>query len=189
MERKPKVTQQAVDAACEQLQQAGKNATVNAVIAITGGSFSTVGAMVKAWRAEQQKKAEPAIDMPQSITNAMYQATAVVWEAAASLAHERIERVRTEAQEAIAQSRSELSEYMDAIASLEEQLVKNRQSLALAEKRLAVATSEITQLNTHKTALETRLADRDSALQQLREDYSKLQAELVAIAKIGKDKH
>ncbi|GJM05899.1 MAG: hypothetical protein DHS20C09_18950 [marine bacterium B5-7] len=189
MERKPKVTQKAVDAACEELQQAGKNVAVNAVIAITGGSFSTVGAMVKAWRAEQQKKTAPAIDMPESITNAMHQATTVVWDAAASLASERIERERTEAQDALEKSRSELSEYMDAIASLEEQLEKNKQSLASAEKRLSLTASEIAQLNTHKTALETRLADRDSELKQLREDYKKLHAELVAIAKTGKDKH
>ncbi|MCW5597560.1 MAG: DNA-binding protein [Nitrosomonas sp.] len=189
MERKPKVTQQAVDAACEELHQAGKNASVNAVIAITGGSFSTVGAMVKTWRAEQEKKAAPAIDMPESITNAMYQATAVVWEAAASLANERIERVRTEAQDALEKSRLESSEYMDAIANLEEQLEKNQKSLASAEKRLSMTASEIAQLNTHKTALETRLADRDSELKQLREDYKKLQAELIAIAKTGKDKH
>ena len=49
--------------------------------------------------------------------------------------------------------------------------------------------SEIAQLNTHKVSLETRLADRDSELKQLREDYKKLQADLVAIAKTGKDKH
>ncbi|MCP5244240.1 MAG: DNA-binding protein [Burkholderiales bacterium] len=189
MERKPKVTQQAVDAACEELQQAGKNASVNAVIAIAGGSFSTVGPMVKAWRAEQQKKAAPAIEMPESITNAMYQATAVVWEAAASLANERIERARTEAQDALAQSRSELSEYMGAIASLEQQLDKTQKSLTSAEKRLSMTASEIAQLNTHKVSLETRLADRDSELKQLREDYKKLQADLVAIAKTGKDKH
>ena len=189
MERKPKVTQQAVDAACEELQQAGKNASVNAVIAIAGGSFSTVGPMVKAWRAEQQKKASPAIEMPESITNAMYQATAVVWEAAASLANERIERARTEAQDALAQSRSELSEYMGAIASLEQQLDKTQKSLTSAEKRLSMTASEIAQLNTHKVSLETRLADRDSELKQLREDYKKLQADLVAIAKTGKDKH
>ncbi|WP_221901620.1 DNA-binding protein [Bathymodiolus platifrons methanotrophic gill symbiont] len=53
MERKSKVTQAAVNAACDQLQADNKNVTVNAVISITGGSFSTVGSMVKAWKEEQ----------------------------------------------------------------------------------------------------------------------------------------
>jgi hypothetical protein len=42
MERKSKVTQSTVNAACEQLQADSKNVTVNAIISITGGSFSTV---------------------------------------------------------------------------------------------------------------------------------------------------
>ena len=41
MERKSKVTQSAVNAACEQLQADNKNVTVNAVISITHWSFST----------------------------------------------------------------------------------------------------------------------------------------------------
>ena len=71
MERKAKVTQAAVDTACDELLAAGKNVTVNAVIGVTGGSFSTVGAMVKAWKAEQVASATPVIEMPEAITKAM----------------------------------------------------------------------------------------------------------------------
>ena len=60
MERKSKVTQAAVNAACDQLQADSKNVTVNAVISITGGSFSTVGDMVKLWREEQAAHSAPA---------------------------------------------------------------------------------------------------------------------------------
>jgi hypothetical protein len=45
MERKSKVTQSAVNAACEQLQADSKNVTVNAVISITGGSFGSVASL------------------------------------------------------------------------------------------------------------------------------------------------
>ena len=45
MERKAKVTQDAVTDACDELMESGKNVTVNAIIAMTGGSFSTVGEM------------------------------------------------------------------------------------------------------------------------------------------------
>ncbi|WP_221900818.1 DNA-binding protein [Bathymodiolus platifrons methanotrophic gill symbiont] len=56
MERKSKVTQAAVNATCNHLQDENKNVTVNAVIGVIGvigGSFSTVGDMVKLWRDEQ----------------------------------------------------------------------------------------------------------------------------------------
>ncbi len=42
MERKAKVTQDAVNATCDDLMKSGKNVTVNAIIAMTGGSFSTI---------------------------------------------------------------------------------------------------------------------------------------------------
>ena len=45
MERKAKVTQDAVTDACDELMESGKNVPVNAITAMTGGSFSTVGAM------------------------------------------------------------------------------------------------------------------------------------------------
>jgi hypothetical protein len=74
MERKSKVTQSAVNAACEQLQAYSKNVTVNVVISITGGSFSTVGDMVKLWREEQAVHSAPLLQMPESVTSAMHKA-------------------------------------------------------------------------------------------------------------------
>jgi hypothetical protein len=53
MERKSKVTQAMVNTACEQLQAYSKNVTVNVVISITGGSFSTVWTIVKTWKEDQ----------------------------------------------------------------------------------------------------------------------------------------
>lgn len=67
MERKAKVTQDAVTDACDELMESGKNVTVNAITAMTGGSFSTVGAMVKNWKAEQALKTAPAIEMPERL--------------------------------------------------------------------------------------------------------------------------
>jgi Mrp family chromosome partitioning ATPase len=72
MERKSKVTQSTVNAACEQLQADSKNVTVNAIISITGGSFSTVGDMVKLWREEQAAHSAPLLQMPDSVTNIVY---------------------------------------------------------------------------------------------------------------------
>ncbi|MBP6059049.1 MAG: DNA-binding protein, partial [Nitrosomonas sp.] len=47
---KAKVTQDAVTDACDELMESGKNVTVNAITAMTGGSFSTVGAMITGFK-------------------------------------------------------------------------------------------------------------------------------------------
>jgi len=43
--------------------------------------------------------------------------------------------------------------------------------------------TQISELATQKTALETRLSDRDNELDRMRADYKKLQTELITIAK------
>ena len=76
MERKGKVIQSAVNAACEELEAAGKAVTVSAVIEVTGGSFSTVGPMVKVWREEQAAQASAVLEMPDAVALAMQKAAA-----------------------------------------------------------------------------------------------------------------
>jgi hypothetical protein len=50
-----------------------------AIISITGGSFSTVGDMVKLWREEQAAHSAPLLQMPDSVTNAMHKAAFDIW--------------------------------------------------------------------------------------------------------------
>ncbi len=183
MERKPKVTTEAVASACAQLSKEGKNVTVNAVINITGGSFSTVGAMVKAWREEQREKAMPAFDMPDSITAAMREATTTIWSAASALAAENIETIQKQAQETTDKAASELSEYASEVTRLEHELSTSQGVVDDREKALAESRGQVSELTTKVAGLEARLDDRDTELKHLRSEYEKLQAELVAIAK------
>ena len=183
MERKGKVTQAAVNAACDELMQAGKNVTVNAVINITGGSFSTVGTMVKAWKEEQAAQVAPVIEMPETVTQAMQKATTEIWGAASTLAGETVERVRKEAGEAIAKAKEELAEYTGEVSRLENELEQAHKQAAEKEKALSEALAQASDLKTQNAALETRLSDRDSELERLRADYEKLQTELIEIAK------
>lgn len=183
MERKAKVTQNAVNAACDELVASGKNITVNAVISITGGSFSTVGVMVKNWKAEQAANTASVMEMPEVITTAMQKATSTIWEAASELAGNEISRVHKETTEAMDKARAELSEYTGEIARLEKELEHSLKTAAVTEKHLSVATAQVSELTVQKTALETRLSDHDNELKRLRKDYEKLKNELVKIAK------
>lgn len=183
MERKGKVTQSAVNAACEKLQAAGQAVTVNAVIDNTGGSFSTVGPMVKAWREEQAAQASAVLEMPEAVVLSMQKAAADIWDAASGLAGELVERTRQETGEAIAKAKVELAEYTGEVSRLENELEQARQQADEQEKRLAEVQAHATELKTQNAALESRLNDRDKELDRLRADYAALQAELVAIAK------
>lgn len=183
MERKAKVTQDAVNNACDELMESGKNVTVNAIIAMAGGSFSTVGAMVKNWKAEQAIKTASAIEMPEVVKTAMQKAVAVIWGAASSLADDEIDRIRKEADESMDKAKNELSEYVGEMTRLEKELEQSQNINAETGKRLSTVMTQISELTTQKTALETRLSDRDNELERMRADYKKLQAELITIAK------
>jgi len=183
MERKSKVTQSAVNAACEQLQADKKNVTVNAVIGICGGSFSTVGAMVKAWKEEQAAQVAPLLQMPDSVMNAMHKAAMDVWGAASSLAGETVERIQSEAGEAITKAKAELFEYTGEVTRLERELEQAHIKGEELQKALDAQQQKVVKITAEASAMETRLSERDSQLSSLKDDYAKLQAELVEIAK------
>ncbi|VAW42618.1 hypothetical protein MNBD_GAMMA01-1392 [hydrothermal vent metagenome] len=183
-ERKAKVTQEAVSVACLQLIEQKKNVTVNAVIAITGGSFSTVGAMVKEWKEEQAQQTAPVIQMPDTVTSAMQKATAEIWASASTLAGEEVEHIKNEAEEDISKAKTELSEYTGEVTRLESELKAINDKLTHSENRYAVTEKNIADLTTINTALETRLSDRDDELARLQTNYEKLQSELIEIAKM-----
>ncbi len=186
MSRKAAVNQEAVNQACEQLQGDNKAVTVNAIINLIGGSFSTVGEKVKLWKEEQAARSIPIIDMPETVTQAIQRAAVDIWGAASAVAGETVERIQSEAGEAITKAKAELSEYMGEVSRLENELEQSHTKAIDGEKLLSDTLAQVTSLNTVKTALETRLSDRDSELERLRGDFEKLQSELIEIAKANK---
>ena len=183
MERKSKVTQAAVNKACEQLQTDSKNVTVNAVIGISGGSFSTVGDMVKLWKEEQAAHSAPLLQMPESVTAAMHKAAFDVWAVASGLAGETVERIQKEAGEAITKAKAELAEYVGEVSRLELELEQAKLQNDDLEKACDVERQKALEIKTETAAMQTRLSERDNQLSSLKSDYSALQAELVEIAK------
>jgi len=183
MERKARVTQEIINGACQELLESGKNITVNAVINAVGGSFSTVGVMVKLWKEELATQATPIITMPDIVSKAMQRATTDIWAAASSLTSQTIERIQKEAEEAISQAKNELSEYSGEVSRLEEKFEEVNKQLTLSEEKLTENITKTAEITAQNTALETRLTDRDKELKRLQVSYDKLQTELVTIAK------
>ncbi|EEM6321199.1 hypothetical protein C9H16_06610 [Salmonella enterica] len=82
--------------ACNKLYAEGKNVTLDAVRAITGGSFSTISPLVKEWKAEQSgvnASLESGIarsDVPEKLTELL----GTLWAAALATASQKMETER-----------------------------------------------------------------------------------------------
>ncbi|EGE5593846.1 hypothetical protein A6C10_000937 [Salmonella enterica subsp. enterica serovar Adelaide] len=82
--------------ACNKLYAEGKNVTLDAVRAITGGSFSTISPLVKEWKAEQSgvnASLESGIartDVPEKLTELLN----TLWSAALTTASQKMEAER-----------------------------------------------------------------------------------------------
>lgn len=82
--------------ACNKLYAEGKNVTLDAVRAITGGSFSTISPLVKEWKAEQSgvnASLESGIartDVPEKLTELLN----TLWSAALATASQKMEAER-----------------------------------------------------------------------------------------------
>ncbi|GFO76164.1 hypothetical protein BPLS_P3793 [Bathymodiolus platifrons methanotrophic gill symbiont] len=183
MERKSKVTQSAANAACEQLQADSKNVTVNAVIGITGGSFSTVGDMVKIWREEQAAHTAPLLQLPESVNQAVSKAAFYIWAAASGLAGESVERIQKEAGDAITKAKAELSEYAGEVSRLEQELEQaNLKAIEQTKKANEMQETAVKTIS-ENAGYVAQLQEKDSQLYSLKADFAKLQGELVEIAK------
>jgi chromosome segregation ATPase len=142
--------------------------------------------MVKQWKEEQANQTTPLPELPDSVTAAMHKAVADLWTAASSITGETVERIQSETSEAIAEAKAELQEYTGEVMRLEKALEQAQKANTEKQEELEDALRNVSHLTTEKTALEARLSDRDAEVDRLREDYEKLQKELVAIAKAKK---
>lgn len=82
--------------ACNELYVQGKNVTLDAVRAVTGGSFSTISPMVKEWKAEQSgvnaslESSVARTDVPAKLTELLN----TLWAAAMATASQKMEAER-----------------------------------------------------------------------------------------------
>ncbi|ECH6755915.1 hypothetical protein FP263_25605 [Salmonella enterica subsp. enterica] len=82
--------------ACNELYVQGKNVTLDAVRAITGGSFSTISPLVKEWKAEQSgvnaslESSVARTDVPEKLTELLN----TLWAAAMATASQKMEAER-----------------------------------------------------------------------------------------------
>lgn len=193
--RRQPVSEDQVFAACEKLSEADKPVSVNAVLEETGGSFTTVGPMVRKWKNEREKASSAIMTMPESVVDAMKKSVADIWQAASQMANEEVDRIKADANTRINQTIQENEEYESEVRRLETVLDEAQREVEKANTKVEVSEKLTSTLQTEKAALETRLADREEELSRQRDQVSRLedkldrlQAELVEIAKKSADK-
>jgi hypothetical protein len=158
------VTQEAVEAAAQQLVDAGEEPGIVAVQAkIGGGSFSTVKRYLDSWKAQRQvKPAMPAA--PDQVQQRAVEFARVVWQEAAAIADRQIAQARAEADDEIAQARAAELEAEQVVAQLE----------AEAEARVAELTTTRQERDAARAALEATQRAAQVAEMRLEEQAQRL---------------
>ena len=177
---KAKIDQDLVNATCNQINKAGDNITVSAIIQKIGGSYSTIGKMVKQWKDEKKKNESiNAIEMPDAVNTAMKRATFEIFQAVSSVAGEKVQQAKKEAVNIVAEAKAELKESMQEISRLETELEQASTEL----KALSTIRDQQLALQAENKILEARLEDRTRESKSLKDDNKKLQAELIGLVK------
>ena len=135
---KRKATHEAVSGAIQTLIEQGSEPTADRIVAISGGSKSTVIDSMKALTASRQT---PARALPERIEAAVREAVHSVWTQATELADKDINLVKSEAQEAVVK----IQEQVDSERKVVRQLNKNLEDKdkQLEELRFKVAKQSV----------------------------------------------
>ena len=174
MSRKEKVTQDLVNTTCNDMHEAEEKITVSAVIKKIGGSFSTVGEMVKNWKTEQEKtKNTKELEMPDTVNTALKKAVAEIWKTASDIATQEVQQARQEADKIVSEAKGELIEALAEITRLENVREKNNIDKEEAEKKASTLLSKFSEITASNKVLEARLEDRESELQKQQKQQDK----------------
>ena len=182
--RKTNIDQKSVNNACNKIATKGDKVTVSKIIENIGGSFSTVGKMVKIWK-QKKKEAEgiEAVQLPEEINKAMKTAVVQLWETANQLLGEEVKRTQEKADKYISELKEELNESLAEIKRLEEKMKAIESNQIEVEKLALKIQKRHTEQKTENKIIKNQLKERDNEIKRLRDSSEKLQNELIEIAK------
>jgi len=187
--RRDTVTQAQVSKAAEQLTADGKSVSMNSVREIVGGSFTTLGPMIKHWKNERQS-AHHDIAIPDDILETMKRVTAELWQSASQQANEEVEKIRAESQVKSEQLEAEVEEFQQEVQRLETQSTESDAKAKDLEGQIDEKDKVICELKAETAVLQSRVEDKDTLIHELKDQLTQanqkidgLQAELVSIAK------
>jgi len=114
-------TEERIIEAAEKLEAEGVNPTqVTVRDALGGGSFATIGPILKKWKASKKEdSALSEVRVPEAITERLEQLQGAVWQSAVEEADRRLVAEREALHQAQEQAAAEVREHLDSIKALE----------------------------------------------------------------------
>lgn len=173
------ITEEKIIETAERLAAEGKNPTqVTVRAALGGGSFATIGPVLKAWKDSQKEDhALAEIQVPDAITERLEQLQGAIWQAAVDEAERRLTAEREALKVAQEAAAAEVAEQLESVAMLETEAGQLRQAIedleADAEARLITFHNVSSELASVKEQAQT---DKHNASEAIIKETSRADA-------------
>lgn len=179
-EVKMAITTQDIHKAAQELQAEGIRPTqTNVRERLGGGSFTTIAAALKEWRAEQDTTTQLAqVVLPSDIAERTQVLTASIWEAAQDLANERLAKEREALEHKESLINAELDESNKIIETLESEQAELTEQLDKINNDLSFEREQKDQLTEQNKSLTQTEQHLQTRLQSEKERADKLQSKL-----------
>ncbi len=198
------ITRDIIWSAADLLDQAGEKPTLAAIRKrVGGGSYTTISEAMSEWHARRAAQKAPLRDpVPEKVSDAAAEFTALVWQVAEEIADGRLQAERAAIEEARQQLESEKAEaaaFADQLAQ-ELEMAKGKGAelavaLEAAHTQVAALKSESDQERARADRAEAVCAERQSTVSTLKDQLAQVRADkdaeisrLVAAAKQSKTK-
>jgi len=145
-------------AAAENLEAQGVNPTqVTVREALGGGSFATIGPVLKEWKeAKKEDRALTEIQVPETITERLEQLQGAVWQAAVDEAERRLTAEREALLLAQERAASDVAEQMESVAALESEADKHLARIEALETDLEARSTQVDHLRAELAEVKER---------------------------------
>lgn len=128
-------TEERIIEIAEKLEAEGVNPTqVTVRDALGGGSFATIGPILKKWKESKKEDSQLAeVRVPEAITERLEQLQGAVWHAAVEEADRRLTAEREALHQAQEQATAEVREHLDSIKALESEATEYQRKIVALE--------------------------------------------------------
>jgi len=144
------ITKEKILETAERLKAEGKNPTqVTVRAALGGGSFATIGPVLKDWKdGQKEDHALAEIQVPEAITDRLEQLQGAVWQAAVDEAERRLTAERESLKAAQGAAAAEVAEQLESVATLEAEAEQLRQTIERLVSETEAQASTVQRLET-----------------------------------------
>jgi|AntRauTorckE6833_2_1112554.scaffolds.fasta_scaffold42939_1 chromosome segregation ATPase len=158
------ITKEKIIETAEKLQAEGVNPTqTNVREALGGGSFATIGPVLKAWKeTEQADHALAEVHIPESIADRLEQLQGALWKTAISEAERRLASEREALKEAQEKAIGEVAEANEAVETLESEQEELKNQLSASADEIHKVQSELAEYKNKVMNLREEMARETS---------------------------